>query len=338
MVSPDDSVSQSALPPLGEALLGWKRCWLWVSYDGSAFHGSQYQSHGQGPDAVVLPTVQGAIRQGLAALGVGADAVKVHCASRTDAGVHAMGQVVQLTYSPKALAQVRDLRLALNHYLPKALSVWGCQWDVPLTVCCQHSAKVRWYRYRLDTRPYRTVWGAGPAWRVGKPLNVDAMQAAASVLLGRHDFSAFVSPHTPARDPVCRMHSVCVWHDEMSGQVVVDIAADRFLYKMVRNMVVALVAVGLGHLSADPQGQMTRWLHSRSRGALPRSSAPAHGLMLMAIDYQPAWGWLTPDPFSPSPQELLNKGFFSEHVYVKLLHAVLTLENSQHENIFRQAR
>jgi tRNA pseudouridine38-40 synthase len=240
------------------------------AYDGGGFSGWQSQPRGD--------SVQDAIEARLAAvLGVH---VRVHASGRTDAGVHAMGQVFHFdaawTHGPRKLAA------ALRHRLPRAIQIVSVR-AAPPVFHARFSAigKVYEYRIRLGdadpfTRPYR--------WSVYKPMDLGAMRAAARVLEGAHDFRAFsASNRMEEGDRAGTVRNLRRLRILASGRDLCVVAdADGFLYKMVRSLVGTLVAVGEGKLSASDVGRILR---SRVRTDQVQT-APPQGLFLRRVRYR----------------------------------------------------
>ena len=257
---------------------------LGVEYDGSAFHGWQIQPGG----GTVQDALQAALQQ-IAGL-----EVKVVCAGRTDAGVHAMGQVVHFdTQVGRPLtAWVRGV----NAFLPTSVAVRWAQ-AVPDDFHARFSAHGRRYRYILINRAQRLgVWHGRAAW-VHHPLDDEAMQLAASFLLGKHDFSAFRAAQCQAHSPIRTLRRADV---RRSGEMLVfDFEADAFLHHMVRNLVGSLVYVGQG--KHTPQWTRELLLARDRRLAAPTFAAA--GLYLVGVDYAPDWGLpdsaKTNETFSP---------------------------------------
>lgn len=244
---------------------------LGVEYDGSAFHGWQVQPGGG--------TVQDALQDAMRKIaGVG---IKVVCAGRTDAGVHATGQVVHFDtdVGRPLTAWVRGV----NTFLPPAVAVRWAQ-AVPEDFHARFSARGRRYRYILLNRAQRVGVGHGRVGWYHHALDVAVMQEAAGLLLGQHDFSAFRAAECQARSPVRNLRRFDV---RRSGDVVVfDLEADAFLHHMVRNLVGSLVYVGQGKHPAQWMGELLR---ARDR----RVAAPtfaADGLYLAGVEYEPHWG------------------------------------------------
>ena len=243
---------------------------LCIEYDGSAFCGWQSQADGG--------AVQDAVE---AALAIIADApTRVVCAGRTDAGVHALAQVVHfdtLANRPDS-AWVRGV----NSHLPSSVAV-RCAQPVADDFHARFSARGRHYRYVLLNRPQRPGLQAGRVGWHHNPLDEGAMAQAAAMLLGEHDFSAFRSAECQAKSPVKELREArIVRHGDL---IVLDFAASAFLHHMVRNIVGALVYVGKG---AHPPEWLAELLASRDR----RQAAPtfaASGLYFAGVDYDPGW-------------------------------------------------
>ena len=244
---------------------------LGVEYDGSAFHGWQIQPGG----GTVQDSLQGALAQ---IAGVPIDVV---CAGRTDAGVHATGQVVHFDAPVERplSAWVRGV----NTFLPAAVAV---HWAQPVVndFHARFSAYGRRYRYLLINRAQRTgVWHGRAGW-YHHPLDVETMQRAAELLLGEHDFSAFRAADCQAKSPVKTVRKATVRRS--SELIVFDFEAGAFLHHMVRNLVGSLVYIGQGKHAPEWIGEL---LESRDR----RLAAPtfaAAGLYLARVDYEAHWG------------------------------------------------
>jgi len=255
---------------------------LGVEYDGGAFRGWQTQTSGG--------TVQNALEAALCR--IAGTPVDVVCAGRTDAGVHATGQVVHFdTGVERPLsAWVRGV----NTFLPATVAV---RWAQPVAgdFHARFSAYGRRYRYVLINRPQRPgVWHGRAGW-YHHPLDVGVMQKAADLLLGEHDFSAFRAAECQAKSPVKTLRQAEV---RRSGELIVfDFEAGAFLHHMVRNLVGSLVYVGQGkHPPA--------WIGELLAAADRRLAAPtfaAAGLYLVGVRYEAYWGLPAADElFLPS--------------------------------------
>ena len=244
---------------------------LAVEYDGSSFRGWQQQPGG----GTVQDALQDALQQ------FARMPVSVVCAGRTDAGVHALGQVVHLdTQLERSMfAWVRGA----NTFLPAAVAVRWAQ-IVANDFHARASAYSRHYRYLLINRAHRTgVWHGKAGW-YHHPLDVAAMQTAADLLLGERDFSAFRAAECQAISPVKIMRRAEV--RRFDDLIVFDFEASAFLHHMVRNLVGSLVAVGQGKHAPE-------WIAELLTRGDRRLAAPtfaAAGLYLAAVRYQPHWG------------------------------------------------
>lgn len=244
---------------------------LGIEYDGSAFHGWQIQPGGG--------TVQDAVQTALAK--IAGTPVDVVCAGRTDAGVHATGQVVHFD-APVERPLTAWVR-GVNSFLPPGVAV---HWAQPVAddFHARFSAFGRRYRYLLINRPQRTgVWHGRAGW-YHHPLDVAAMQRAADLLLGEHDFSAFRAADCQAKSPVKTVRKASV---QRAGELIVfDFEAGAFLHHMVRNLVGSLVYVGQG--KHEPEW-ITELLATRDR-SLAAPTFSAAGLYLAGVDYEAHWG------------------------------------------------
>lgn len=239
---------------------------LGIEYDGSQFFGWQRQRE--------VVCVQEVLEQALSK--IANHPVEVTCAGRTDAGVHATGQVVHFDcHTPRAIPA---WTMGVNSNLPDAIAV---RWAkvVPEHFNARFSATGRRYRYIIANQPRRPGILARGLSHYHQPLDVQRMHVAAQQLLGEHDFSAF-------RAAQCQSHSPnrCVTRIDVRryGQfVVVDIAANAFLHHMVRNIVGSLLVVGKGE---QPETWLAELLASRDR-TLAAATAKAEGLYLVQVDY-----------------------------------------------------
>ena len=241
-----------------------------LEYDGSGFCGWQSQAGG------------GAVQDALeAALAVVADApVRTVCAGRTDAGVHALVQVVH--FDTEAVRPDTAWVRGVNAHLPASVAVRWSQ-AVPDEFHARFSARGRRYRYLLLNRAERPGLMAHRVGWFHRPLDVDAMAAAAGLLLGEHDFSAFRSVECQAKSPVKTLRRADV---TMHGDLLVfEFEASAFLHHMVRNLVGTLVYVGKG---AHPPEWVGDILAGRDR-ARAAPTFEACGLYFAGVDYDLAW-------------------------------------------------
>jgi len=243
-----------------------RRLRLTLEYDGSAYRGFQRQ-RGQ-------PTVQETLERALAQ--VTQEDLRVVAAGRTDSGVHALGQVVHL--DTESALDLATLRRALNAVLPEDIAVREVQ-EAEAGFHARFSARLRKYRYRILNAPVRSPLNRRLTAQVAQSLDVAAMQRAADQLVGDHDFASFGGRMWEGGSSRRVVYSLDV--RRAGDEVIVDIAANAYLSRMVRSIVGCLISVGLGELSADDVGRI---LAARDRGAV-RRLAPPQGLCLMEVVY-----------------------------------------------------
>jgi tRNA pseudouridine38-40 synthase len=259
---------------------------LGIEYDGSRFLGWQTQPGGG--------TVQDALESALAT--IAATPVSVSCAGRTDRGVHALGQVVHfdtVAERPDS-AWVRGV----NAVLPDSVAVlWARR--VRAEFHARYSARSRTYRYVLLNRAVRPALAARHAGWCHAPLEMEPMRAAAALLLGEHDFSAFRSAECQAGTPIRTLHGLDI--ERRGERIDFVLRANAFLHHMVRNLVGTLIYVGRGKHPAEWAREV---LESRDR-ALAAPTYAAAGLYLEAVEYEPVWD------FPRVPQRALAGPFAS---------------------------
>jgi tRNA pseudouridine38-40 synthase len=240
---------------------------LTLEYDGTPFVGWQAQDNGISVQAVLADAVSA----------FSGERVAVQGAGRTDAGVHALGQVAHVD-----LAKDWDdetVRDAINFHLrPHPVAVLAAE-RVAAGFDARFSAIKRHYRYRIINRRADLALDRHRAWRVGRALDCAAMQAAAQTLVGRHDFSTFRAAECQAKSPVKTLDRLDVVRD--GEEVHIEAAARSFLHHQVRSMVGSLVHVGEGKWSI---GDLAAALAARDRAACGQV-APPHGLYLVRVDY-----------------------------------------------------
>lgn len=325
-----------------------------LEYHGALFHGSQFQ-----PDH---PTVQGELLSAIEGLGI--RPYSMMFAGRTDAGVHAKGQVVHFDVEPDALKEVMDLQTALNSKLPPQISVRALCLDAAPAFHSQRHADYKWYRYKIYLSPARSAWMPPDAIWIKQPLNIGAMDDAARLLEGRHSFKSFQCRGTDLPDDVCDIMlarftlespaspdfensnaalsferndltfdasplacnasniTKSTENPDYPGQILnFDIVGDRFLYKMVRNLLGQLLVIGqpdrqrqARHTSSVFQsssrllsqpGDILSLLAARDR-TQAAFAAPANGLSLMSVVYPDPIDYFKDDPLRARLAELLT--------------------------------
>ena len=240
---------------------------LTIEYDGAPFCGWQIQDNGA--------SVQGALESAVKAI-CGAF-VRVHGAGRTDAGVHALGQVAHCDIAkPFAPGRLRD---GLNaHLRPHPIGVLSAE-IVPDTFEARFSALRRHYLYRISNHRANLALDLGRAWRLPRPLDTEAMHAAAQKLVGKHDFTTFRDSECQAKSPEKTLDQLDVVREGHAVNILTS--ARSFLHSQVRSMVGSLVWVGEGRWSPD---DLALALEARSRAACG-PVAPPDGLYLVRVDY-----------------------------------------------------
>ncbi len=250
---------------------------LTVEYDGAPFMGWQRQHHG--------PSVQAAIEAAI--LKTTGETVVVTGCGRTDAGVHAAGQVAHVDVE-RPIDAFRLMEAVNAHLRPLPVAIVACEVADP-AFHARFDCIGRSYRYRIVNRRAPLVLDRGRAWQVAVPLDTAAMHDAAQLLIGRHDFTTFRSVRCQARSPVKTLDLLTV---ERDGPVITIAAAARsFLHHQVRSMVGCLRLVGEGRWSAD---DLAAALAARNRLALG-VNAPPDGLIFVAATYAKVSADFTPE-------------------------------------------
>ncbi len=240
---------------------------LTIEYDGTPFVGWQVQDNGV--------SVQGVITEAIAAFT--GEHVSLQGAGRTDAGVHALGQVAHVDLMKDW--DVDTVRDAINFHLrPQPIAVLTAE-SVADTFEARFSAIKRHYRYRIINRRADLALEQNRAWRVPRPLDSAAMHTAARQLIGRHDFTTFRATECQAKSPVKTLDQFDVARD--GDEVRITASARSFLHHQVRSMVGSLVHVGEGKWSAEDLGAALAACDRTACGQV----APPHGLYLVRVEY-----------------------------------------------------
>lgn len=241
-----------------------------IEYDGSRFSGWQLQEHGS--------TVQGCVERALSQ--VADEPLRVTVAGRTDAGVHALGQVVH--FDTNAARSSYSWIRGANSNLPREIALlWAAEVDPAFHA--RFTATGRHYDYLVLNRPIRPTHLAGRVTHAYRPLDAERMRSAAQFLIGRHDFSSFRSIECEAKSPVREIRALDV---ERRGEIVhLHVYANAFLHHMVRNIAGVLMAVGAGEREPSWAREVLA-ARDRAKGGI---TAPPDGLYLSTVEYPPAY-------------------------------------------------
>ncbi|WP_347989150.1 tRNA pseudouridine(38-40) synthase TruA [Methylomonas sp. AM2-LC] len=239
---------------------------LGVEYDGSAFSGWQWQTNKR--------TVQSELQTALSK--IADQEISVICAGRTDAGVHALEQVVH--FDTQADRDIKAWVLGVNSALSDDVRV---TWAQPAVADfhARYSAIARFYRYVILNRAMKSALFKSQVTWCYQELDADKMHRAAQYLLGEHDFSSFRAQGCQSKSPWRMMHFIDVYRRD--EQVIIDICANAFLHHMVRNITGVLMEIGMGR---QPENWTQHLLHIKDR-AQAGVTAPPHGLHLGAVYY-----------------------------------------------------
>jgi tRNA pseudouridine38-40 synthase len=302
----DVTVQQNNLQP--EESDSSIRIALLVEYCGRFYHGSQFQPN--------LNTVQSSLQDALQNLNLECSAVSF--AGRTDAGVNAQGQVAHFDIPRNALINVQNLAAALNAQLPDSIAIRDCYLNASDKFHSRREAQHKWYRYRIYNGRNRSALMGSDCVYYARKLDTDRMEQAAKLLLGTHNFKSFKDSNSPLTNDICTIRHIQVTRE--NDFINFDVAADRFLYKMVRNIAGQLLFIGSSEISQSPDSILDVLAEQdRSKAAF---TARPEGLSLMAIVY--------PSPFN----------YFESDFRVRQLAQLLKsnqMESLQNENLFRKA-
>ena len=240
---------------------------LLIEYDGADYSGWQAQING--------PSVQEEIET--AVFKTTGEKVRLNASGRTDAGVHALGQVA--TFRTESDLSPERIAAALNAHLPQAVAVLAADW-APAVFHPRKSARAKTYMYRILNRKTRPALDAGRVYHFARPLDIEAMRRAAGHLVGRHDFRSFTRPSSerPAgyEREIFNLEVI-----EHGGEVIIEVTGSGFLHNMVRIIAGTLIAVGRGATSADELPEIITARDREKAGP----TAPACGLYLVRVDY-----------------------------------------------------
>lgn len=238
---------------------------LTIQYDGTKYCGWQKQPNSSG----IQGTIEYAIYE------ITKEKVNIIGSGRTDAGVHALGQVANFkTNSSIPAARIPD---ALNAKLPKDVSIIDCQ-EVSDDFHSRYSATGKIYRYLIYNKPYRSPLYKDISYHIRYELDIEKMRLEAKSLLGTHEFKGFMSSGSSVKDTVRTIHNISIEYS--GGLIVLEVEGNGFLYNMVRIIVGTLVDIGRGRIDKP----LEEIIASQDRGEAGHT-APAHGLFLKKVHY-----------------------------------------------------
>ena len=239
---------------------------LTLEYEGTAYSGWQQQPH--------HPTVQAQVEQALRQ--ITQQDISVVGAGRTDAGVHALGQIASF-HTDKILPPAKWAS-ALNRYLPKDIAVLQSE-QVADSFHARFSAKGKIYEYRIRLHPYRSALLRHRVWHITTNLDLSRMQQGIPWFIGEHDFSSFEGPRSGAKDQMCRVVDMAIHQQETL--LTIRLEANRFLKQMVRAIVGTLVEIGRKRRSPEDIQAIIQARDRRAAG----ETAPPQGLYLVKVLY-----------------------------------------------------
>ncbi len=244
---------------------------LMVSYDGTNYNGFQRQN----PPIVAIQNI---LEDRLAK--IFGEKIVMTASGRTDTGVHALGQVVN--FFTDGRIDVEKIPLAASSVLPSDIVVKKA-WEVDKNFSALHSAKSKAYVYKIQRGATLNPFTARFSWHIPYALDVDKMRTTLNLLIGEHDFSTFKAASNVQRNPVRKMFAAEIFSEEIfcAEILTIKLHANGFLYRMARNIVATVVAVGRGRLSVEKFQEI---FLARDRNLAP-PTAPAQGLCLYEVFY-----------------------------------------------------
>lgn len=241
-----------------------------MAYDGHLFHGFQLQPRQR--------TVQGTVEDALSKMTKG-QRVIVEGSGRTDAGVHAIGQVIHFDY-PGRQIPANKMILALNSMMPMDIIFKDCE-IVSSNFHVRYSSRGKWYRYRVSLDHFVNPFKRFYTGHFPYPVDIKKMQLAAKDLLGKHDFTSFAASGGQIKNKVRTMYYVKVTKEAKENEIVFDFICSGFLYNMVRILVATLLEIGAGK---RPVHDLPRIIKAKNRLEVPQT-AQASGLYLYHVFY-----------------------------------------------------
>ena len=239
---------------------------LTIEYDGTYYHGWQVQKG--------LPTVQGEIEKALKS--ILQEKVKLIAASRTDAGVHAKGQVAN--FKTKSAIPAKSLMLGLNSILPRSIAIRSCV-RAKSSFQARRQARQKLYRYTILNSPYPSPLLRNYLYFFPLHLDLTKMREGAKILTGRHNFSSFCTSREAREKRICQILSLQI--KRRGSLIYIDIEADYFLYNMIRIISGTLLNVGRGKISPQELQKILSSCDRRQAGP----TLPPHGLCLIKVKY-----------------------------------------------------
>ncbi|MDA9818300.1 tRNA pseudouridine(38-40) synthase TruA [Flavobacteriaceae bacterium] len=238
-----------------------------IEYDGTNFYGWQKQQN--------LQTIQGEIE--IALEKIFQKNIKIFGSGRTDAGVHALGQIAHFDVETKMIQE--QISYAINHFLQhKPISIINCT-QVATDFHSRFSAKMRHYKYQIINRKAKLAINNKQFWHIPNDLKIEKMQQAAEFLIGKHDFSSFRDASCQGNNPVKTMANLKI---KKSGEIIeINASATSFLHHMVRNIVGTLILVGREKIEPEEMQKILA-LKQRTKSG---PNAPPHGLFFIGVDY-----------------------------------------------------
>jgi len=252
-----------------------------VEYDGSRYHGWQRQKSG-------VLTVQGMVEK--AASKLASHAVAVHCAGRTDAGVHAYEQIIHFDTDKQRTPHAWVF--GTNASLPSDIRITWMQF-VADDFHARFSAAARYYRYEIHNRSVKSALHRNHVTTIFQPLDEENMQRGANFLIGKHDFSSFRAQGCQAKNPNKNIHSISIKRSD--DKITLDIIANAFLHHMVRNIVGTLLPLGRGEMPAEWVAEVLQAKDRKVAGV----TAPPNGLYFKGVYYPERFGINTLNEFQP---------------------------------------
>ncbi len=241
---------------------------LTIEYDGTGYHGWQIQNN----DISIQETIETALST------MTKEKIRLHASGRTDAGVHALGQVANFKTESKITADA--FFAGLNSLLPDDIVITACE-AVEDDFHSRFSAKIKTYQYRIFNHRVPIAVGRQYAWHIRKKLDVTAMQQAVAHIIGTHDFKSFEGTGSPRAHTIRTVITAEV-AEKNNGYLIFEITANGFLRYMVRNLMGTLVNVGLAKTSPE---EFKHILEAKNRD-LAGATAPPQGLFLVQVSYE----------------------------------------------------